>query len=43
MALVAHTLHTPLPQLHDYTVLELLEWAEAAVSVMKGLYGDGRD
>ena len=43
MALVAHVLHTPMPLLYDYTVMELVEWAEAAVSMMEGLYPDGRD
>ena len=38
MALVAHVLHTPLGELEEMDVADLLEWADEAARIEKRTY-----
>ena len=41
-SVVAHLLHWSYADLMELTVVELYQWAEDGLSVVKGLYSDGR-
>ena len=42
MALVAHVLHTPISEIDEMAVDELLEWAEEARAIQRATYGSRR-
>ena len=42
MALVAHVLHTPLGEIDEMAVEELMEWAEEAIAILRTTYGRRR-
>ena len=39
MALVAHVLHTPISEIEEMSMDELLEWAEEARAILRATYG----
>ena len=42
MALVAHVLHTPISELDEMEVGELMQWAEEARAILRATYGARR-
>ena len=42
MALVTHVLHTPLREVDEMAVDELMEWAEEASAILRATYGSRR-
>ena len=38
MALVAHVLHTPISEMDEMTVEELMEWADEACAILRATH-----